>query len=559
MPGSNGSKSKTHQSPKLSPTKLRGGKVVASVEKKLPHKTTKSGTSTGTMSVQHSPFGRGRGAPVINPKNGGPNGAPILDLAPRKVTEEERENQTQSSEPDNLGFEDSRGASGGGSPTSKNKPSDDGRKTPENPENSDLVSEIQKMKLVINHLLNQKQHTGAIPKVPAELRMTQSENRQANIESESQESEQEHSSAEIPTLVREFEEFLKLKRRILPPSRSHTSSESEGVSVTANESDHRRNAPQARRSRRAQPRTCNEMDKWGFKFDNLKGGLSVKAFLFRVNTLKNTYEYRSEDVCKYFHVLLRGEPLDWYYQMLSSEPNPSWQTLQAKLLDRFKSNQTDLKIIRQMQNRRQGKESFESFYNDICSLNHSMEYPKSDKEIISILRENMDDLIRQRIFATETTSLTKFLHICNDAYDDVCRFRQTRKDFYNQRSHKVSEIDEISMDDDIEVLEAKLKNAQRKRSQSHVNRSINIDELSLDEIDEIFKQTKAHKTKTNEKLTCYNCEKSGHGFMFCPLDRVGIFCYKCGKKEVKTSNCPKCKLLNSKGSETFDGNSRPQL
>lgn len=549
----------------FSPTTLRGGKVIDPTSKNPKASSTTSSVNSKTMAnVVHSPMGRGRGAINISAKNGGPNG---LNLPFSNITTQSSGNlnltsvSTQLSEPENFGF----GASGlesfsnhssfpkdNETTLKSNSPPIDSRQAPTN---GNLVSEIQKMKLVINHLLNEKSHTGAIPKIPVELRSNQSRNTSSNVVAD--QNVEDTSNSEVQNLAKEFQEFLAFKRHRQQASRTNTASEGEINSDSTNESDNQENIRQARPNSRSNYRICNEMDKWGFKFDNLNSSLSIKAFLFRVNTLKNTYGYRSSDICKYFHVLLRGEPLNWYYQFLSRNPNPTWQILQEKILERFKSNQTDLKI---MQNRKQGKESFESFYNDICSLYHSMEYPKSDKEIIAILRDNMDDLIRQRIFSTETSSLTKFLHICNDAYDDVCRFRQTRKDFYNSRVQKVSEIDEISIDDDLEVLEAKLMNAQKKRSKCNVNRSImlNIDELSLEEIDEVFKRTKDHRMKNNENVICYNCEKKGHGFVFCPLDRDGIFCFKCGKREVKLPNCPNCQGLNPKGSEKFEGRSRSQ-
>lgn len=286
------------------------------------------------------------------------------------------------------------------------------------------------------------------------------------------------------------------------------------------------------------------MDKWNIRFDNLQGGLSIKSFLFRVKTLKNAYGYSSEHVCKYFHLLLSGEPLNWYYQFLGKHRRVDWKKLKREMLERFKTSQSDLKISNKMQNRKQGKDSFEAYYNEVCAMNHSLDFPKSDEEIISILRENMDDGIRQRIFACQTTNLTKFLHLCNDAYDDVCKVRQYRKEYFNSRSNKINEIDQISLDDDLDVLEAKLSKLRASKPKEigkpKIHPCLHIYELSLDEIDEVFKQTKIHKLRNNDNLTCYNCFKKGHGFVFCPEEKLDVFCYRCGKRDYKTINCPKC-------------------
>lgn len=429
----------------------------------------------------------------------------------------------------------------------------------------DLVADVNKMKLIINHMLNNKAPSGAIPKNSARMRdhehrvLDDPIGRTTGENAPSSDADDVENDEDLKGEFLEFLKYKRLQKEKVNRKNRRSSSSSRSEECNPQPSDHRDSESSDHEPVRQQPNRRNffnkrnEMDKWNIRFDNLQGGLSIKTFLFRVKTLKNAYNYSSDHVCKYFHILLSGEPLNWYYQFLGKHRRVVWKTLKREMLDRFKTNQSDLKISNRMQNRKQGKDSFEVYYNDICAMNHSLDFPKSDEEIISILRENMDDAIRQRIFSCQTTNLTKFLHLCNDAYEDVCRVRQTRN-YFNSRPSKISEIDQISLDDDIELLEAKLSKLRASKSKEvqtpKVNPFINVDELSLEEIDEIFKQTKTHKLRNNDRLTCFNCHKVGHGFMFCSEDKVGLFCYRCGTRDVKTINCPTCsKPANEDGKQ----------
>ena len=48
---------------------------------------------------------------------------------------------------------------------------------------------------------------------------------------------------------------------------------------------------------------------------------------------------------------------------------------------------------------------------------------------------------------------------------------------------------------------------------------------------------KAFERKQNERRVCWNCDKTGHIFRFCPVKRANVFCWTCGKKGVTKFNC----------------------
>ena len=43
--------------------------------------------------------------------------------------------------------------------------------------------------------------------------------------------------------------------------------------------------------------------------------------------------------------------------------------------------------------------------------------------------------------------------------------------------------------------------------------------------------------KQNEQRLCWNCDKQGHVFRFCPVKKASLFCWSCGTKGVTKHNC----------------------
>lgn len=524
----------------------------------LRSKTTGDSLNSRTK-VVHTPLGRGR-PPTHDPNKSGPNAiddsdpksptasgtiAKSTDLPPRR-----RKESIDKILDENMAKENSSSTQGSRSPSQN-------QTITANEKQIDLAMELHKIKQVINHLINDKTSTGAIPKIPIKFRKSnETLSERANERSKTIQSKTIGDDGSSSDIESDLQSFSRQKRNVREQRNKTVTSSSEELSD--NQSVYSRQ--RANSSQRTSFTVRNEMDKWGLRFDNSNKSLPIKSFLFRVKTLKEAYGYNSAHVCKYFHLLLSGEPLNWYYQFLGKHRNVTWKSLKKEILERFRSNQNDLKISNKMQSLKQGKDSFEQFYNEICALNHSLDVPKTDEEIISILRENMDDGIRQRVFSCETSSLTKFLHLCNEAYDDVIKFRQSRKDYYASKSNRINEIEHLSLDDDIDILETKLSKLRESKVKPlpnvRVNPVLKIDELSIEEIDEIFNQTRSHKLRNNDRLTCFNCGKQGHGFVFCPEDKIGIFCYRCGERDVKTADCQKCSNLNDYRSDQQNGSSR---
>lgn len=290
------------------------------------------------------------------------------------------------------------------------------------------------------------------------------------------------------------------------PSR-HSETESSTSEYESLSTHYKRHSPPRNQSRyRNNDKFCR-IEKWPIRFN----GSNVKTFLKRLDRYQHSYSYDDELVLKFFYYLVEGKAEKWYWQYLDEFRRPTLSHLKSQMLKRFKTDETDLSIISRMHELKQGKNSFEDFYNDMLDMNYELDRPLSDPEIIEILRNNINDEVLQRIFTLETKDKTVFFHKANRAYKDIVKIRQKRKELYFKSQRNVSEID--------------------------------FDDLSSLEVEEISSKLKSWKDKRSS-AKCFNCNRNDHFLKDCPDDITRFFCFKCGKEDVSTPKCPKCNPKN---------------
>lgn len=257
------------------------------------------------------------------------------------------------------------------------------------------------------------------------------------------------------------------------------------------------------------------MDKWPIKFKGVDGNGS--QFLKKVERLKLLYDYSDEMVFKNFHKVLEGQALDWYFIYGDEYPESNWSHLKIEFARVYKRRESDMCLISSMYGRKQGRETFEKFYNDVIEMNFSLKKPLPDEQIIEILRENMLDDMRQRIFTFETKDRTRFYHKANQAYFDVINMRDKRKPMTDFKPQK--KIYELEFED-----------------------------MPLNEVEEISAKLERWK-KNRANLKCFNCQNSDHLLAQCPEPIERFFCFRCGLEGYATPKCPNCSLKGKRGAE----------
>lgn len=408
-------------------------------------------------------------------------------------------------------LEDLRGAAGKTHPIFQNISGSNPHTNPD-PDRSELLSEIARLRQKVNELSVQSRPMStstsfAFPTEENEHRTLRSQETESAPKKKKQERKGAH-----PLITNHPKGAHRHEKKRLPtpqPSEEDTSSDS-----SQSEEEESSNSRHSHR-RRDPPRNFRcEMDRWPIRFD----GTNVQKFLKKLNRLQRSYDYSDEIVAKYFHLLIEGKAVNWFWVYCEEHEDIDLKHMKKEMARVFKTYESDISLTTRMYERKQGKDSFENFYYDILDINYTMKNPLSDPQIIEILRSNMDDEVRQRIFTYETRDRTKYFHKANKAYKDVCKTRERRKEtFANPRTpRRIHEVD--------------------------------LEDLSSTEIEEISAKINNWKAKRNQ-LTCFNCHSAEHLLRDCPEEITRFFCFKCGLDGYATPKCPKCSLNSTRSAE----------
>lgn len=258
-----------------------------------------------------------------------------------------------------------------------------------------------------------------------------------------------------------------------------------------------------------------EMHRWNISFSGDDTGLRVDEFLVRVEHIAITQRYSLEEVARNIYILLKGLAASWFFSWLTRNPDPSWVELKNQLRDHFRTADTDCDIEHAMMNRSQrSNETFDTFYHVITELNARMERRRSDKDLIEILKRNVNPKMTMFIHNSKTRILSEFLKECRRAERDIAKVEGS----LNRSRPRVNEL--------------KL-----------VEEMMPPQDEDLPQIDAIYSNLK-RETPDHSKLTCFDCKKIGHKAINCQEKSNRIFCYNCGKDNYVVSNCIDCKEKN---------------
>lgn len=268
-------------------------------------------------------------------------------------------------------------------------------------------------------------------------------------------------------------------------------------------------------------------DKWGLKFDNRN--MSVDDFLFRLERLRVSYGASWDDVVINFHHFVAGPVETWFWAFVKTNPNISWIGLKNAMIEHFRSLETDSELSRRLYDRHQGtNESFDDFYLAVQQLNGRLRVPKTDAEIIDVLKNNVKKQMGLLLITFETNSLADMVHVCRKVekylVDREAAFQRARG--APIAPPRRSAVSELVAEDPVE------------------------DDTHLPDIEAFHLK----REKDSRNYTCWNCKGRGHSFFECPDPQRALFCFRCGWENTTSPQCPRCSGNDPKSSPKFRGN-----
>lgn len=223
-----------------------------------------------------------------------------------------------------------------------------------------------------------------------------------------------------------------------------------------------------------------EFHKWGLKFDNVR--MTVDDFIFRLTKLKASYNASCEDIFLHFHLFVTGTVESWFWTFLKTNPNANWENLKFALIEQYRGIETDSELSRKMFDRRQGQhESFDSFYNDILVMNARLHTPKSRKELIDLIKQNVKRRTGELLITFSTQSLAEMVYVCRSiekhSQNEAFKLKSIPQ---NSSKKQICEMDNDFSEDE----------------------SIGVNALNVS------------PNKQNQlNYTCWNCKVKGHSFL----------------------------------------------
>ncbi|XP_075147243.1 uncharacterized protein LOC142221410 [Haematobia irritans] len=236
--------------------------------------------------------------------------------------------------------------------------------------------------------------------------------------------------------------------------------------------------------------------------------MDAEDFIFRVESMRDDYEYSFEDLVKDFPQLLDGIALDWYWQQRRIAPFQSWPDLKNAFLNQFRRFENEFQIQKRIMDRRQQpQESFEDFFNAVVKLRNQQRIPYSERDLVEIMKGNLKSSLASLIFPIKLHGLNHFRQEVKKAEAMLANQRQA----YQQRSYQAPRVHELEYRE--------------------------VGQESEFEVEAIG---------PSSRYTCWNCKKVGHGYVECSVPIGRIFCFKCGQEGVVTPKCQRCQGNSSK-------------
>lgn len=291
--------------------------------------------------------------------------------------------------------------------------------------------------------------------------------------------------------------------------------------------NNRNNPPNTAIPRDMMPRIWIRIDKWGLNFDGNNLRMSVEDFIFRLERLQAQYDIPLEELERDFHLLLSGPAKDWYWLFVQTNVGVKWPGLKQALLNQYQTSRSNCEIIRDLVERRQNpNETIDQYFQAMNQIRARLVQGITEHDMLKILKRNVRESIGRIVFPIAVSSVEQLRIECNEAERTFLR-----KDVRNiQPQPRNMRVNEVYFDQNIYIP---------------------VEESASDEVGEV-----SALQMNRPLLVCWNCKVPGHTFMDCPSTERSVFCYRCGRPNVITPNCPHCQG-NLKQGVGVSGDQRP--
>lgn len=258
------------------------------------------------------------------------------------------------------------------------------------------------------------------------------------------------------------------------------------------------------------------ISKWNIRFSGDGKGLSVNAFLERINDFSQSRNVSKKELINSIGELLSDDALIWYRYIRQKVRN--WEHFVELMKQEFEPPDYEVELWEEIRRRTQGSsERISTYIARMNALFDRLPTSPTEEEKLKILRRNVNPYLIKATSLTSISTVDQFLEICR-------------------------------------TLEMSEKHAERYKPPVNYRKTAVLEpDLACppEFIGRLNELTTSENLNTISDVECWNCKEIGHRFKKCPKPRKSCFCFGCGKSNSTRSDCPICKKKskNEKGAE----------
>jgi hypothetical protein len=293
----------------------------------------------------------------------------------------------------------------------------------------------------------------------------------------------------------------------------------------------------------------NEITK--MKFD---GKTCVRTFIQRVSEFCKARSIDDSKLLAYGTEIFNGGALHWYRSIKDDIKN--WSDLVILLRRDFDQADYDYRLISEIRSRTQGEtENITIYLSIMAGMFSRLSKPLSEEERLEIILHNIRPTYTSTLAAVaEVKDIESLKSICRNYENFQARLahfhepakptantvapefayagssnqnKYFQKQNYNQNINKTNNTYYRENNN-----KQNFKFSNNNNKQNYYNKNSNYE--NLDSIND------NSCTQGQRKRFCPRCRVDTHNLRQCTANKDSIFCFVCGRKDVKTPQCPDC-------------------
>lgn len=253
--------------------------------------------------------------------------------------------------------------------------------------------------------------------------------------------------------------------------------------------------------------------KWDLRFSGDGNGLSINAFLERVEEFRVSRGATTLDLFNSATDLFSGPALIWFRSVRDQLVN--WKQLVEDIREQFQPPDYEYELWQEIRERTQGPGEPIGTY-VACMLNLFARLPNSTTETqrLQVIRRNLNPFLLQGLALAEVSKVKELLLVARKL--EATQYLSAK---YRPPSATTSH-----------VLEPDLgcPSQSRKHPRQEVQAIASVEKTDM------------NVSSGSSQFVCWNCDQTGHSFSLCKVQPRKLFCFICGEKGVTKAKCPKC-------------------